>query len=405
MAKEIWRCAIAAVLLALGCGQDPAPSGEKFIPPVSPELITNWAATGPEFDPTPEFGAQFGQTVATNGNWIAATRLGVGGDYARTEAWLHTSSGWVHKFTWNTPPDRHPVVTLTTDWLYIGEPCLSSANGCAGTVFAFILSGDAWFADDQLNGLTPAWDFGSAIAANQLGAAAVLAISGGGVVQTYDAQTLAPAATLVEPATPYTGTGFGSALAVTSAGVAVGAPNGVRPGFIQKNRPRSPGFVYVFGPGKVVTKLTGVGTEVAATGPGFGASVSASPDGSSLAVGAGTELGRQLTAYVFRLGTNGAWTTSNVIAPPSGASGGSIAVAIDGSLAIAIDAPGSTTLGTLRFFEVSPLTGATLDNTFPLDVSVATVSLQAGRAIVGEPAVGNVGEVMTFAVVAPARAP
>jgi hypothetical protein len=399
MANEICRCAIAAVLLALGCGQDPARSGEKIIPPVSPELITSWARTGAEFDPTPEFGAQFGQTVATNGNWIAATRLGIGGDFARTEAWLNTSAGWVHKFSWNTPPDRHPVVTLTTDWLYIGEPCISSANGCAGRVFALILDGDTWIADDQLNGLTPAWDFGSAIAANQLGAAAVLAIAGGGVVQTYDAPTL------VEPATPYTGTGFGSALAVTRAGVAVGAPNGVHPGFIQKDRPRSPGFVYVFGPGKVVTKLTGVGTEVAATGPGFGASVSASPDGNSLAVGAGTELGRQLTAYVFRLGTNGAWTTSNVIAPPSGASGGSIAVAIDGSLAIATNAPGSTTLGTLRFFDLSALTGATLDNTFPLDVSVAPVSLQAGRAIVGEAAVGNVGEVETFAVVAPARTP
>jgi hypothetical protein len=165
---------------------------------------------------------------------------------------------------------------------------------------------------------------------------------------------------------------------------------------------RSPGYVYVFSEG-TVSKLTGVGTEGPAGSPAFGASLSVSADGGSLAVGAAYEVGRQLTAYVFRLGSSGTWSLSNAIAPPSGASGSAISVAIDGDLAVTTNAPGSTTQGTLRFYQFgAPVLGPMLNATFTLDGSLAPVDLRAGRAIVGQPAFfGDVGYIATYAPSSP----
>jgi hypothetical protein len=403
-------CAVAAVLL-MGCGLGPDEAGGKAHPSPGLGAIVNWSATGTETDPNVAFNAQFGRTVATNGTSIAVTRLATSSsDLGRTETWLRTSTGWAHNFTWTTTPDRHPVAVLSPNWLIIGEPCVSSTTGCHGRVFTFIWTGTTWFELVQSITTDNAWDYGSALAIREDGgsqAEAALAVTGGGGVNVYSLQTnfFLLIETLTEPTTPYLITGFGSAVAITSAGIAVSAPGGSRRLVLQKGQlasTRSPGFVYVFG-ANGVTKLTGVGTEGAPAGLGFGASLSASVDGKSIAVGAPTEVGRSLTAYVFRLGTTGAWSLSNAIGPPAGASGTAISVAIDGFLAVTTNAPSSTTAGTLRLFQLAaPPFGTTLDATFALGDSLAPVDLRAGRVIVGDPDFfGDVGSIATYAESAP----
>ncbi|HEX4385900.1 MAG TPA: hypothetical protein VH083_23245, partial [Myxococcales bacterium] len=200
-----------------------------------------------------------------------------------------------------------------------------------------------------------------------------------------------------EPASLYKGSGFGTSIALTAHGVAVGAPNGTR--IVGKLiSERSPGYVYVFGPNHTdVTRLTGVGTEGATGGPGFGGSVATSQDGLTLAVGAGTEVGRSMTAYVLHQNTTtSAWTQSNVIGPPSGATGSDIRVAIDGGLLGVTTGNGST--GTARFFSFSGPLGAQQNASFALDYPRAPIDLRSGRAIVGQPDfLGSAGYIATYA--------
>jgi hypothetical protein len=384
-----------AVVGIAGCGQGPGEAGGEELASAR-EALLKWASSGTETDASPAFGAQFGRTVSTSGNRIAVTRQAISAaDPATTQIWLHGASGWTREFSWPTPVGRAPVAVISPNWFFVGEPCVSSTSGCTGRIYGFLFIGNAWHEWLQIDMPSNPWDFGKAVAWTE--GNGFLAVSGGSVVNIYNLspQAFLPIDTLSEPATPYGGTGFGSSVAMISNGYAVGAPTGTRR--IGKNLIHSPGFVYLFGAG--VTTLTGVGTEGIISGPAFGASLSASVDGKALAVGAPAEVGRQLSAYVFRVGATGAWSLSNVIAPPSGATGTAISVAIDGSLAVTTDAPGSTTQGTLRLFELPahPF-GPTLDATFTLDGSWAPVDLRAGRAVVGQPNfLGDVGYLATYA--------
>ncbi|HVV48019.1 MAG TPA: hypothetical protein VHO06_00005, partial [Polyangia bacterium] len=206
---------------------------------------------------------------------------------------------------------------------------------------------------------------------------------------------------LTPPASSYLSTGFGSAVAVTRNAIAVSAPGGFRivPGRLRGPLQivRSPGYVYLFG--STLTTLTGVGTEGPSGSRAFGASLSASLDGTALAVGAGHEVGRDLTTYVYRLGSTGAWSLTNTILAPSGAAGTDISVGIDDYLAIATDAPGGTSAATLRFYELGGFLGPTLDATISLtDGATAPVGLRAGHAVVGQPDFfGDVGYLGTYA--------
>jgi hypothetical protein len=409
MAKKMRRCVIAAALFAgiVGCGQEPAGANQKDHPAPGNQLFGNWTSSGTETDPSAAFNAQFGSVVATNGNWIAVTRLpSDDGNPARTEAWVRTSAGWSHAFSRITATDHRAVVAMSPNWLLIGEPCVSSNIGCHGRFFAFFLENGNWFELIRVDVPSNPWDFGSALAIRENPndtefLDALVAVGAVGSVQVFDIQTTSffPIETLTEPSTPYLGSGFGSAVAITSAGIAVSAPGGSRFIFSGKRlmATRSPGFVYVFGP--TTTRLTGVGSEGASGGPGFGASLSASVDGKTLAVGAAVEVGRSLTAYVFRLGTSGAFGLTNTIGPPAGATGTDISVAIDGFLGVTTNAAGSATAGTLRIFSFGPaVLGPSLAASFSLDGSVAPIDLRAGQAVVGQPAfLGAAGYVATYA--------
>jgi hypothetical protein len=395
--------AFAALWLVTACGQEPA----KDRPEPGKDLIAQWSSTGTETDPAPVVGGHFGQTVSTSGDWMVVTQEPTAGSLGRTEAWLHTSTGWAHEFIWTTPPDRHPVAVVTPPLLIIAEPCNVPSSTCqTGRFFGFSPVGTTWRLAFNAGLTTWPFDFGGVFA---LDAKGTLAVAGGGQVTMF---YVAPESgfvdeTLTEPATPYVATSFGRTVAVLGDTIAVGAPGGTRQ--VGKATIRSPGFVYLFNRKTgTVTTLTGVGVEGStAPGYGFGDSLSASLDGKTLAVGAPVEVGRSLTTYIFRQAANGTWTRTNVIGPPSGASGTDISVAVDGSLGITTNAPGSTTQGLLRLFDLSsPILGAQLDASFALDGSFAPIDLRAGRVVVGQPFYLNaIGYVATYAQSAPVNSP
>jgi|HubBroStandDraft_6_1064221.scaffolds.fasta_scaffold17061_2 hypothetical protein len=402
-----WQGAIVAVLAAaaIGCGVGPETGGGApgDVETVRSALGVSWPSTGTETDVSPAFGAFFGSTVSTNGTSIAATRLPVSGSgLGTTQVWQHTTTGWLPTFSWPTQgADHHPVAVLGPSWLWIGEPCNQDTAGCAGRLYGFWFNGTSWFELVQVVSSSNAWDFGSALAWDEN--TQILAVAGGGSVSVY---TATPSFfgfeyALSQPSSPYLGSGFGSAVAVTKNAIAVSAPGGERLVISRPRGPiqiiRSPGYVYLFG--SSVTTLTGVGAEGPSGSPSFGASLSASLDGTSLAVGAGHEVGRDLTTYVYRLGSTGTWSLSNTILAPSGATGTDISVGIDNYLAITTDAPGSTTAATLQFYQLGGFLGPTLDATISLtDGVTAPVSLRAGRAIVGQPDFfGDVGYIGTYA--------
>jgi hypothetical protein len=400
------RRILCAALLAACGGQD---LGEKALRNASDDLIVNWAASGNETDPNAALGAQFGSSVATNGNWIAVARQPASaGDIAHVEVWQRSGTGWAHNMSWSVAtwsshaPGHRAVVAMSPGRLLIGEPCISNTPGCVGYFEIFeLFHGNLWAlrAGDSCD--NPAsWDCGTAIAVSDTD----WAITSGGVVSWYkyeDTSFNFPLqASFTEPASIYLDSGFGSSIAMTNHGVAVAAPNG-SPFPIHKGvSQRSPGYVYVFGPGATdVTRLTGVGTQGATGGPGFGGSISTSQDGLTLAVGAGTEVDRFMTAYVFHenAATN-TWGKPTVIAHPSGATGSDIRVAIDGGLLGVTTGNGST--GTASFFSFSGglLGGAQLNASFALDYPRAPVDLRGGRAIVGQPDfLGSAGYIATYA--------
>jgi hypothetical protein len=391
------RRILCAALLAACGGQD---LGEKALRNAGNDLIVNWAASGNETDPNAAFGAQFGSSVATNGNWIAVARqAATAADVPRVEVWLRSGTGWAHNFTWSGRAGHRAVVAMSPGWLIIGEPCVSSAN-CGGNWYGFTLSGTAvapWVTAGCIPG---SWDCGSALAVSNTD----VAVTSGGVVSWYKFQVgnqlLPLQGAFTEPSTVYLDSGFGSSIALTNHGVAVAAPNGAPLALHKGVSQRSPGYVYVFGPAQTdVVRLTGVGTQGATGGPGFGGSLSTSQDGLTLAVGAGTEVGRFMTAYVFHENTaTNTWSRSNVIAPPSGATGSDIRVAIDGGLLGVTTGNGST--GTARFFSFSGgvLGGAQQDASFALDLPRAPIDLRSGRAIVGQPDfLGGAGYIATYA--------